>query len=106
MKTRVTALLILFCLFLTVLCGCGNNSSNNDGSTNDTAQTVTTGEIGVLEDDEYGGVFIDITIDEFNALGFAFGDSVDITFDNGIALEDIPYYTGYFPPTPFCPQTG
>ena len=97
MKTRITALLILTCILLSVLCGCGNNS-NNDISANDTAQTVTTGEIGVIEDDEYGGVFIDLSIDEFNALGFAFGDSLDISFDNGTTLEDIPYYSGYFCP--------
>ena len=97
MKTRITALLILLCLFLSVLCGCGNDNSG-ETATNDTAQTVTTGEIGVVQDDEYGGVFIALTIEEFNALGFDFGDSVNITFDNGTTLDDIPYYTGYYVP--------
>ena len=45
---------------------------------------------------EYGGVYIKIAIDDFNALGFSFGDSIDLTFDNGRKLEDIPYYNGYY----------
>jgi len=45
---------------------------------------------------EYGGVFIKISIDDFNALGFQFGDSVDIVFSNGVRLEDQPYYSGYY----------
>ena len=36
------------------------------------------------------------TIEEFNALGFAYGDSVDISFSNGYTLEDQPYYNGYY----------
>lgn len=33
----------------------------------------------VLHEHEFGGICIDISIDGFNALGFEFGDSVDIT---------------------------
>ena len=59
---------------------------------------MTTGKVGVIQDEEFGGIFIDLTIEGFNALGFSYGDSVDISFDNGITLEDIPYYTGYYAP--------
>ena len=45
---------------------------------------------------EFGGVYIGITIDDFNEQGFAFGDSVDVEFSNGYTLEDIPYYNGYY----------
>jgi len=38
------------------------------------------------------GVFIEIPVADFNALGFAFGDSVDVAFSNGYALKGIPYY--------------
>lgn len=58
----------------------------------------TTGEVGVLKDSEFGNVFIDLTIDEFNALGFTFGDSINVTFDNGQTITDIPYYSGYYVP--------
>ena len=41
---------------------------------------ISTGEIGVVKDEEFGNVYIDLLIDGFNALGFKFGDSVDIIF--------------------------
>jgi len=61
-------------------------------------KTVTTGEIGVVKDEEFGNVYLELSIDAFNALGFAFGDSVDIAFDNGTKLTDVPYYSGYYVP--------
>ncbi len=45
---------------------------------------------------EFGGVYIEITIDDFNALGFTYGDSVDVSFSSGYVLEDIPYFNGYY----------
>ncbi len=42
---------------------------------------------------------LDITIDEFNALGFEYGDSCDITFSNGYKPEDILYYNCYYSKT-------
>ena len=39
------------------------------------------------------GVFIEIPVADFNALGFAFGDSVDVAFSNGSVLKGIPYYS-------------
>ena len=40
------------------------------------------------------GVFIEISAADFNALGFAFGDSVDVAFSNGYTLKGLPYYSG------------
>ncbi len=59
---------------------------------------ISTGSIGVEKDEEFGNVYISPSIDEFNAMGFSFGDSVDITFDNGENFKDIPYYSGYYVP--------
>ena len=50
----------------------------------------------IMHEEEFGGVYIDLTIDDFNALGFAYGDSVDVTFSNGYRLEGIPYYRFFF----------
>ena len=61
-------------------------------------RTLSTGTIGVVEDSEYGNVNVEISIDEFNALGFCYGDCVDVKFSNGYVLESIPYYTGYYNP--------
>ena len=52
--------------------------------------------VPVSRDTSFGGVYINVTIDEFYALGFSFGDSVDIRFSNGYTLEHIPYYNGYY----------
>ena len=50
----------------------------------------------VMHELEFGGVYLDMTIDGFNALGFAYGDSVTVTFSNGYELQDLPYYNGYY----------
>ena len=83
---NAAALLTVFAVLLTLIAGCGN-----DGG-------ITTGQIGVVKDEEFGNVYIEPTIDEFNALGFAFGDSVNVKFDNGKEYLDIPYYSGYYTP--------
>ena len=51
---------------------------------------------GVEYEQKFGGVYITITIDDFNDKGFAFGDSVDITYSNGFSLTDIPYFSGFY----------
>ena len=53
-------------------------------------------DVEIADDDEFGGVFIKKTIEEFNSLGFKYGDSVNITFSNGYELKDQPYYNGYY----------
>ena len=45
---------------------------------------------------KFGGVYIQMTIEDFNQLGFEFGDSVDVIFSNGYELKDLPYYNGYY----------
>lgn len=60
---------------------------------------VTSGNLGVIKDTEFGNIYIDgLSIEEFNELGFSFGDSLNIRFDNGKMIEDIPYYSGYNTP--------
>ena len=49
-----------------------------------------------MRDTSFGGVYLDITIDQFNELGFAYGDSIDVVFSNGYELREIPYYNGYY----------
>ena len=47
-------------------------------------------------DDEFGGAFIDISIPNFNKLGFKYGDSLSLDFSNGVHYDDIGYYSGYY----------
>ncbi len=50
----------------------------------------------IIQDNKYDSVFLDISIDDFIASGFHFGDSCDITFSNGLTFEDIPFFSGYY----------
>ncbi len=50
----------------------------------------------VIEDDKFGGVYIDVSPEDFEALGFEYGDSVDIVFSNGYEMHDVPYYNYYY----------
>lgn len=50
----------------------------------------------VIHETEFGGVYLQMTIDDFNALGFQYGDSVMITFSNGYTMDDLPYFSGYY----------
>ncbi|MCR5491749.1 MAG: tyrosine-protein phosphatase [Bacilli bacterium] len=55
----------------------------------------------IHHDDEFGGAYIDISIADFNKKGFAFGDSVTLTFTTGdlaVTFDDIGYYSGYYVP--------
>lgn len=58
--------------------------------------TLSVLKVPVKEEVVFKGVYIEKTIEEFNAYGFEYGDSLNISFSNGYELKDIPYYTGYY----------
>ena len=70
--------------------------------TEDAAQTSGPAEglsvegLPVIHELEFGGVYIKMSIEDFNARGFQFGDGVRVVFSNGYTLEDLPYYNGYY----------
>ena len=87
------SLILLSTLFITLsitACDKKNNSSINNSPILD--------NYSIHRDDEFGGAYIDISIAEFNNLGFKFGDSVDLSFSNNVKYEDIGYYSGYYVP--------
>lgn len=87
MKKKLSSVLLAAFILASLFAGCGGRTG-----------TLVAGPFGVVRDEEFGNVYIDLTIDEFNDLGFAYGDSLDISFDNGKSFEDIPYYSGYYCP--------
>lgn len=52
----------------------------------------------IHRDQEFGGAYIDVSIPDFNKLGFKYGDSLDLVFSNGVNYKDIGYYSGYYVP--------
>ena len=65
--------------------------STTTSPANDVAPTLT--GCPVSHSSKSDGVFIEISAADFNALGFAFGDSVDVVFSNGYTLKGLPYYS-------------
>jgi len=79
-----------FCLFLTVVLLFSLAACVQD------EKPPCAEALGIYHSSKFGGIEAAITIDDFNALGFSTGDSVDITFSNGAQLKDVPYYNGYY----------
>lgn len=90
MKKIISVILSLICI-IAMFSGCSTADKDNTGLTE-----LTVSDLAVIHETEFGGVYVDITIDDFNALGFEFGDSVNVTFSNGYQLDDLPYYNGYY----------
>lgn len=61
--------------------------------------TVEVKDQEIIHDLEYGGVFVKLKIDDFHDMGFKYGDSLDISFSNGLELKDLPYYNDYIAKT-------
>lgn len=83
---KMISLLLILCLLAGVMLvsGCGSAKAKD-----------LTG-CALIHEPEFGGVYITSTIEDFNALGYRYGDSVDIAFSNGYTLTDQPYYNGYY----------
>lgn len=79
-------------LLLLVATGCGSAPQQAGGKNEPLVLT----DRAVIRDENFGGVYFDLTADEFEELGFSFGDSVDVVFSNGYEMQDIPYYNGYY----------
>ena len=70
MKKLVLSLATIVAATSFSLCGCNPGKSKTPILENN----------AIHHDDEFGGAYIDISIDSFNKLGFKFGDSVNLEF--------------------------
>ena len=82
MKRNRMSFLLAALVFTTALTACGA------GRTEKTYR--------VIEDREFGNVNLDVSIEDFLAAGFQFGDSCDVRFSSGLTLEDVPFYSGFY----------
>ena len=75
---------MLFLLTLLFFTSCNN------------ATRIELNDMPITHETKFGGVYILITIEDFNDKGFEYGDGVNISFSNGYKLENLPYYNGYY----------
>ncbi|MBQ6654477.1 MAG: tyrosine-protein phosphatase [Erysipelotrichaceae bacterium] len=86
MKKANNLIILTLVILMTMLTGCQPKEP----------ETLKTPDLSLAHETEFGGIYLKMTIDDFNALGFKYGDSVNISFSNGFTMEDIPYYNGYY----------
>lgn len=103
LQKRFAAVLSMFMAlvlsFMLVGCNVAPSQQENKPAEQTQQKELTTGALAATHETKFGGVYLDITIEDFNKMGFEFGDSVDVTFSNGYKLTDIPYYNGYYTKT-------
>ena len=58
--------------------------------------TVSFDQSAVSKDEKFGAALLNMSQEEFEDLGFRLGDSCSVTFQNGYALTDVPYFNGYY----------
>lgn len=65
-----------------------------------TACVQNTKEISakVFEDKTAGNVLFFVEEREFKNAGYTYGDSINLSFSNGYAIDSVPYFSGYFAP--------
>lgn len=78
---------ILIFIMTLFLVACNKSESN---------PRKTVKDLNCIYETEFGGVYFSLTIDDFNDLGYQYGDSLKIELSNGVTLKDIPYYSGYY----------
>ena len=78
-------------LVVSTITACNNKKQNNN--------VPELKNYAIYHDDEFGGAYIKIGAEDFNALGFKYGDSIDISFTtNNASWTDVGYYNGYYVP--------
>lgn len=85
-RSKVLSAFLAVLLLLTGLAACTGKQPH----------ALSVDGLGVIHESEFGGVYLTMTIDDFNARGFCYGDSVTVTFSNGYTMDDLPYFSGYY----------
>ena len=97
---RIMALIVLCAMaFMSGCSNATNTGATTTGRTDSAASQVKLDNCALIKDTNFGGIYLNISIDDFNTLGFTFGDGIDVTFSNGYTLKNIPYYNGYYAKT-------
>ena len=78
----------IFTLLATLFLGLSLASCNSSKKVEVTAS--------ILHDTKYDSAEVSLTQNQFEKYGFKLGDSCDVTFSNGLKINDIPYFNGYY----------
>lgn len=54
------------------------------------------GPLNIEREPHFDGLYIKISIEDFLSKGFNYGDSLNLSFSNGVELKDIPFYSAYY----------
>lgn len=85
-SNKTTKTLLLSALSLACLASCSGPSSS----------TPKLEAASISEDTKFESANVGVSIEDFQKLGFALGDSCDVSFSNGYELKDVPFYNGYY----------
>ena len=87
--TTVAITAIVMVCVLACLCACTQPS--HEEKTGDVTISAT-----IKKDAKFDAPDLDVNAEDFEKAGFLFGDSCDVEFSNGLKLNDIPYFNGYY----------
>jgi len=105
---RILAVILIAVILL--MSGCGANPNQNTTESKAETSAIETTNEGTsseaktdvsitsvfIEDPEFGGAILETTVEDFNKAGFTLGDGCDLEFSNGVFMESVPYYNGYY----------
>ena len=60
------------------------------------SKVISVTNLSITKDEKFLSATVNITIEEFNNIGFKLGDSCNIKFSNGYTIDDVPYFNGYY----------
>lgn len=89
-------LIIISVVLTTLLCSCNNVNLNTSENKNTIENIPHLDNVKIKEYAAFGSIDMDISIEDFNNLGFEYGDSVNVLISNGYEALDIPYFDGYY----------
>lgn len=77
--------ILVLCLLVFSFTSCGKEKN-----------PTYTATFNITINEKFGGFNLGTSIDDFNKLGFEYGDSLNFTFSNGVEKNDVPYFNGYY----------
>ena len=83
-------------LILPFFSACGQKTDAEPAAQESKAAAVKAENIKVVMDPVFHSTNALINGSDLEKLGFSFGDSVTLSFSNGLTLDDIPYHNGYY----------